>query len=175
MSDFVLPLAVMSGGVSRTVIAGRAASGKVMVRCQSPRTDASWGILARFIEGGEAKPEAFHPRTVRCPKFTRAGENRICGELMAKTFRPPDDLGDAGRLLWRDLTRAYAFERGETAGLAELCRVQDRLWQVREQLSRDGLVVAGKRHPLADLEPKLSGQFRMLWRTLRLDVDDGTR
>ncbi len=84
----------------------------------------------------------------------------------------PSDLQPAGRKLWRELTKTFAFEPGETAGLAELCRIQDRLVQVRETLARDGMVVDGKRHPLADLEPKLSGQFRMLWRTLRLDVGE---
>ncbi|MEK7754510.1 MAG: hypothetical protein AAB654_21475 [Acidobacteriota bacterium] len=90
-------------------------------------------------------------------------------------LRKPRDLQAAGRKLWRELTRAFAFEPGETAGLAELCRVADRLAQVRETLVAEGLVVEGKRHPLADLEPKLSGQFRMLWRTLRLDLGEQTK
>ena len=85
-------------------------------------------------------------------------------------LRKPRDLGLAGRKLWRELSRTFVFEPGETGGLAELCRIQDRLSQVRETLAAEGLVVEGKRHPLADLEPKLSGQFRMLWRTLRLDI-----
>jgi hypothetical protein len=91
---------------------------------------------------------------------------------MKKTIlRSPADLRAAGKNLWRDLTSNFAFERGETAGLAELCRIADRLAQVRDTLAAEGLVdKEGKRHPLADLEPKLSGQFRMLWRTLRLDI-----
>ncbi len=90
-------------------------------------------------------------------------------------LRIPPDLLPAGRKLWRELTRTFAFESGETAGLAELCRIQDRLAQVRETLARDGMVTGGRRHPLADLEPKLSGQFRMLWRTLRLDIAAGEK
>jgi hypothetical protein len=73
------------------------------------------------------------------------------------------------------LVHHYAFESGETAGLAELCRVQDRLAQVRETLAAEGLMVEKKAHPLASLEVKLSGQFRMLWRTLRLDIAERTK
>jgi hypothetical protein len=85
-------------------------------------------------------------------------------------LKAPSDLQSAGRRLWKELITTYAFEPGETAGLAELCRVQDRLAEVRSRIAAEGLVQDGRRHPLADLEPKLSGQFRMLWRTLRLDL-----
>ena len=90
-------------------------------------------------------------------------------------LRRPRDLGPAGRKLWRELVHHYAFESGETASLAELCRIQDRLAQVRETLSAEGLVVEKKPHPLATLEVKLSGAFRMLWRTLRLDIAERTK
>lgn len=95
---------------------------------------------------------------------------------MTRVLRAPPDLRPAGKRLWRELTSNFAFDRGETAGLAELCRIGDRLAEVRETLAREGLVgTDGKRHPLADLEPKLSGQFRMLWRTLRLDVAEESK
>lgn len=90
-------------------------------------------------------------------------------------LRRPRDLGPAGRKLWRELVRCYAFEVGETAGLSELCKIHDRLTQVRTILSAEGLVVEKKPHPLATLEVKLSGAFRMLWRTLRLDIAERTK
>jgi hypothetical protein len=73
------------------------------------------------------------------------------------------------------LVQHYAFEPGETAGLSELCKIHDRLTQVRTILSAEGLVVDKKPHPLTTLEVKLSGQFRMLWRTLRLDIQEGKK
>jgi hypothetical protein len=90
-------------------------------------------------------------------------------------MKAPTDLGTAGRRLWKRVEAAY-----DTGGvedlLCELCRVADRLHEVRATLTREGLTVleAGKlkRHPLADLEPKLSGQFRMLWRTAGLADDE---
>ena len=94
---------------------------------------------------------------------------------MTKRLHKPRDLGPAGRKLWRELEQHYAFEPGETAGLAELCRIHDRLAQVRETLAAEGLVLEKKAHPLASLEVKLSGQFRMLWRTLRLDIQEGKK
>lgn len=86
-------------------------------------------------------------------------------------MKMPNDLGTAGRQLWKRVEAAYDTEGVEDL-LCELCRVADRLHEVRSTLKRDGLTVTEdgklKRHPLADLEPKLSGQFRMLWRTAGL-------
>jgi hypothetical protein len=94
-------------------------------------------------------------------------------------LNPPKGLGRAGRGLWRQITLAYDTTGGE-ALLEELCRLQDRLSQVRAILNAEGLTVArttgrrgpeparDRRHPLADLEPKLSAQFQKVWKLLGL-------
>jgi hypothetical protein len=55
----------------------------------------------------------------------------------------------------------------------ELCRVADRLQEVRSKLDAQGLAVSGARgrsarNPLIDSEIKLSKQFQALWRALGL-------
>jgi hypothetical protein len=95
---------------------------------------------------------------------------------------PPKGLGRAGRGLWREITLLYDATGAEPL-LAELCHVQDRLSEVRQILKSEGLTVArpgarrgfrgaaptrDRRHPLADLEPKLSAQYQKIWRLLGL-------
>jgi hypothetical protein len=78
--------------------------------------------------------------------------------------KPPNDLRAAGKRLWNDLGNVFVFD--DSAPLvAELCRIADRLAEVRETLTKEGLIDEdGKKHPLADLEPKLSAQLQKLWK-----------
>jgi hypothetical protein len=88
-----------------------------------------------------------------------------------KTSTVPKDLGPSGRALWRWVT-----QQGDISGteplVAELCRLQDRLAELRALLAKDGAVLREsgriRKHPAADLEPKISGQFRQAWKLLGL-------
>lgn len=77
--------------------------------------------------------------------------------------KPPSDLRAPGKKLWNELGASFDFTDAEPL-VGELCRIQDRLCEVRAQLAKDGLQVGGKAHPLLGIEVKLSGQFRNLWR-----------
>jgi len=91
---------------------------------------------------------------------------------MGDETKPPHGLGKAGQKLWRHVASNYDLMGNEPV-LEELCRVTDRLAEVRERIAKDGLIDSkGRKHPLAELEPKLSGQFRMLWRLLGLGDDE---
>lgn len=76
--------------------------------------------------------------------------------------------------------RLWAWLHSECEGIescrplvAELCRIADRLQDVRAKLASQGLSVAGARgrsarNPMLDVEVKLSKQFQVLWRSLGL-------
>lgn len=86
-------------------------------------------------------------------------------------MKEPKDLGPAGRALWRWVERQGSIDGTEPL-LGELCKLQDRLTELRAALTRDGAIIREggriKKHPAADLEPKISGQFQKIWRLLGL-------
>jgi hypothetical protein len=79
--------------------------------------------------------------------------------------KPPADLKRPGRDLWAWVEAEYDLTGSEPL-VAELCRVCDRLAEVRAAIAEEGVGADGKRNPLLDSEMKLSGQFGKLWRTL---------
>jgi hypothetical protein len=90
--------------------------------------------------------------------------------------KAPRDLGKPGRALWRWLQQNYELAGTEPL-LRELCRLEDRLAEVRGVLAAEGIMpgkLKGRRHPLADSEVKLSGQYMRVWRTLGL-ADESNR
>lgn len=90
-------------------------------------------------------------------------------------MKPPTGLQKPGRDLWR-----WIVEQGDIDGcepmVNELCRLQDRLHQVRESISSEGVWLDGKKNPLVDVEMKVSGQFAKVWRLLGLaDRDEAPK
>ena len=57
--------------------------------------------------------------------------------------RVPAGIGDAGRKLWRAITREHELDGRETAILAQACRQADALADMDAALVRDGIVVPG--------------------------------
>lgn len=81
-------------------------------------------------------------------------------------------LGKAGRLLLEELESGYTLDGLEPA-VTELCRAADRLQQIRDILTRDGLVQAnGRKHVLVDAETKQAALFVSLWRLIGLADSD---
>lgn len=86
---------------------------------------------------------------------------------MAKP-KTPSGLGPDGRKLWAWIAAEFSVDGTEPL-VTEICRVADRLAEVRKAIGEQGVGGAdGKRNPLLDSEMKLSGQFGKLWRTLGL-------
>jgi hypothetical protein len=83
------------------------------------------------------------------------------------TTKPPADLKKPGRDLWRWIADEFTVEDSLPL-VAELCRVADRLAEVRASIAEDGVGDSEKRNPLLDSEMKLSGQLGKLWRVLGL-------
>jgi hypothetical protein len=82
--------------------------------------------------------------------------------------------GGEGQQLWVWL-RAECDESLEACRplAIELCRIADRLQEVREKIRSQGLSVSAARgrstrNPLIDTEIKLSKQYQVLWRGLGL-------
>ena len=89
-------------------------------------------------------------------------------KLQTTKQAPPKDLKAAGKALWCDICAQADSIEGTEPMLAELCRLSDRLAEIRETLKREGLMIVDKRHPLVDAEMKCTAQYQRVWRTLGL-------
>ena len=92
--------------------------------------------------------------------------------LSGVKMKLPADLGADGRRLFAWLDEIADIAAAEPL-VVELCRIADRLGEVRAKLSSQGVTVTGARgrpakNPLCDVELKLSGQYAKLWRALGL-------
>ena len=85
----------------------------------------------------------------------------------------PEDLKSEGRALWVWLdAECENIERCRPLA-HELCRIADRLQEVRSKIASQGLVVSGARgrstrNTLLDTELKLAGAYQKFWRQLGL-------
>jgi hypothetical protein len=90
--------------------------------------------------------------------------------------RAPKGLGTAGKALWEWIVETCDHIEGTEPAAEELCRIKDRLHQVRDAINRQGVSTRGKKNTLLDVEIKLSAQFLKTWRTLGLaDKPDETK
>jgi hypothetical protein len=91
--------------------------------------------------------------------------------MTTNTNSPPDDLAEdgEGRRLWTWLhAQCEGIEENEPL-VIELCRIADRLEQVRAKIKSQGLWITGsKKNSLLDVEIKFSSQYNRLWRQLGL-------
>ena len=86
-----------------------------------------------------------------------------------ENLRPDGD----GRQLWAWLCAQCEGIEDCRPLATELCRIADRLQEVRAKITSQGLMVSGARgrsakNPLIDMEVKLSKQYQTLWRSLGL-------
>lgn len=66
---------------------------------------------------------------------------------------PPEDLGDAGATLWRQVRRDYMLRADEEVLLVSACRTLDELGRLEQKLASTSLTVSGSKgqirpHPL---------------------------
>lgn len=96
---------------------------------------------------------------------------------MKRKTKPKADLKPPGMMLWKWIDGSIENMAEVEPAVEELCKVADRLEEVRSQINADGVMVGGKPHGLLALEVKLSGQFRNLWRASGLGdrTDDARR
>jgi P27 family predicted phage terminase small subunit len=82
----------------------------------------------------------------------------------------PKHLSPAAKRTWRRIAAEFELD-GNAALLLETALVQwDRMTQARQMLSREGIVINGKRHPAIDVEKQASSLFLRAWRQLGLDI-----
>lgn len=84
----------------------------------------------------------------------------------------PKDLGTAGRALWAWLRENTEGEGTEPLEM-ELCQLADRLEQTRAALKAAGITTDPKTISMMNVEVRLLGQFRSVWKCLGL-ADDTT-
>lgn len=84
--------------------------------------------------------------------------------------KPPDHLSAESKSHWRRI--AKEFDLTADAALLLRCALEqfDRAQAARELVSREGLVVNGKRHPATDIEKTAFGLFGRFMRQLGLDI-----
>jgi hypothetical protein len=68
--------------------------------------------------------------------------------MAATLSKPPKTLGQSGRDLWQTLTDEFELDDAcSRATLLQVCQCVDRLTQISERISREGLVVDTKTGP----------------------------
>ena len=78
--------------------------------------------------------------------------------MTPKAPKPPGGLGDAGRVLWRDVCARYELDPAELLTLRELCRTADELDRLAAMMADHDPVVKGSRgQPVAS---PLMGEIR---------------
>lgn len=82
-----------------------------------------------------------------------------------KPPKPPNDLGPAGRALWRRMAELFDITGCEHL-LGEACRLQDRLALVREEIKA---ATGGELVRLIGAECKLQQSQHRIWRLLGAD------
>ncbi|WP_448005330.1 hypothetical protein [Agromyces bauzanensis] len=90
---------------------------------------------------------------------------------------PPEVLGSRGAAFWRELQAVNEFEAKETALLLEACRTLDRITELDELVSEDGLTIVGSTgqkvlHPaIAELRQQQAA-FGRLVGSIELEEDE---
>lgn len=64
--------------------------------------------------------------------------------MTARAPRPPADLGESVRVLWRPLLRVFELSAGEVAMLAEACREWDACAALRVLAAAEAPVITGR-------------------------------
>lgn len=87
---------------------------------------------------------------------------------------PPETLSEAGRAFWRAVVERFDLEAVDLPLLAGACEMLDRAAAAREQVTREGTVVADrfgqpKEHPAAAVERQSWLTFSKLRRELNVD------
>lgn len=85
-------------------------------------------------------------------------------------MRPPEHLTAESKHTWRRISREYELTPDAALLLRGALECWDRAQSARELVTREGLVIDGKRHPGCDIEKQSYGLFQRFMRQLGLDI-----
>ncbi len=92
---------------------------------------------------------------------------------MTNRSAPPPHLATPERRLWQRLVSDYSIDdSGGQAVLQVACEAAERVRGAREAITRDGLLIDGKPHPLLLVERDSRKLFLQAIRQLDLDTED---
>lgn len=83
----------------------------------------------------------------------------------------PKHLSSESKRIWRRLDREYELTPDAEILLKCALECYDRANAARELVTREGLVIEGKRHPGTDIEKVSYGMFQRFMRQLSFDID----
>lgn len=85
-------------------------------------------------------------------------------------MKAPKHLSDESKRTWRRIAAEYELTP-DAAGLLQVAlECWDRAQQARELVTREGIVLGGKRHPATDVEKQAYGLYLRSMRQLGLDI-----
>ena len=84
--------------------------------------------------------------------------------------KAPAHFSAKAKVLWKKLNEQFEFEPDAVQTLAVGLENLDLADKARELLRAEGVVVAGKRHPAADIAKQCDGMYLRALRQLALDV-----
>ena len=89
---------------------------------------------------------------------------------MKNTAKPPADLSDAGKKLWKQIFAEIEIDAAGALLLDTLVRSFDRMMEARAAIAKDGCVVVGrygpKASPWAQIERDAAATLTRCWRLL---------
>jgi P27 family predicted phage terminase small subunit len=109
-----------------------------------------WGLTTQDRRGPRTRTKTYQEHRMTPPKHLSAESKRNWRRIAAEYELTPD----------AELLLKCAFEN------------YDRAQEARELVTREGLVIEGKRHPGVDIEKQAYGLFQRFMRQLGLDVED---
>jgi hypothetical protein len=111
-------------------------------------------------------------------KSLKQGRPKAAKEAETDVFEPPEGLKEAGRRLWRDSLAGWDIQPEQFSLLENLCKSQDRIVALEQELERDGQTCKDRfgqlvEHPSARTLRGESGVFARLYRLLQLEPPSG--
>ena len=88
---------------------------------------------------------------------------------------PPSHLSAAMKEFWSQLNKDYDFNPEHLQILRIACEQFDRAQVCREAIKKDGMILAGKRHPLLGVEAKAGELFLRGVRDLGMETEVPTK
>lgn len=85
-------------------------------------------------------------------------------------MKPPEHLSPDSKRTWRRVAKEYELPADALMLLEAALTQWDRAAEARRLIEKEGIILAGKRHPATDVEKQAASLFLRAWRQLGLDI-----
>ena len=91
--------------------------------------------------------------------------------------RAPTDLSKKSKIFWNTICREFQLETHHFVILTEICRIMDRLNEIRELITTDGIMLVNpsglkRLNPLLKAEHECGNRLIGAWKSLDFHTDE---